>query len=90
MDNNLDTFILNNKTYSNNNNKLLDLISKLENILNDLNNNKEISIIIENIKNIIKIIDNVIIENRENYEKIREEINFLIIFPLYSTWKKIS
>ena len=90
MDNNLDTFILNNKAYSNNNNILLDLISKLENILNDLNNNKEISIIIENIKNIIKIIDNVIIENRENYEKIREEINFLIIFPLYSTWKKIS
>ena len=65
MDNNQDTFLLNNKVYSNNNNILFDVINKLENIVYDLNNNKQINIIIKQIRNIIIIMNNVINENKK-------------------------
>ena len=77
MNNNQDTFILNNKVYSNNNNILLDVINKLENIINDLNNNKQINIIIKQIRNIIIIMNKVVDENKRNNEKIREDIKNL-------------
>ncbi len=38
-------FTLNNKTYSNNNKTLLEIIKKLELIINDINNNKKIDTI---------------------------------------------
>ena len=74
MNNNQDIFILNNKAYSNNNNILFDVVNKLDNIVNDLNNNKKIDIVIKQIKNIITIINNTITENRKNNENIRKEI----------------
>ena len=43
---NQDIFILNNKAYSNNNDLLLEVINKLENIVNDLNSNMQIDLII--------------------------------------------
>ena len=72
-----DKFALNNIIYSNNNNILFDGINKLETIVTDLNNNRQINIIIKEIHNIIKTMNNVINENRKNNAQIREDINKL-------------
>jgi len=70
MDN---SFILNNKIYSNNNNILFEIINKLENIIKDINNN----IIINRIKDIIIIINKLINDNKKNIELIRKDIQDL-------------
>ena len=46
-----DSFILNNKVYSNNNNILFEVVNKMENIVNDLSNNSCINKIMEQIRN---------------------------------------
>ena len=74
---NQDIFILNNKAYSNNNALLLEVINKLENIVNDLNSNKQIDLIINQVKNIITAMHNVINENRKNNIEIKEDIKHL-------------
>jgi hypothetical protein len=74
---NEDILMLNNKAYSNNNNILLDIINKLQNIVNDLYFNKEINNIIYQIKNIIIIMNNVINNNKKNTEEIRKDISKL-------------
>ena len=74
---NEDILMLNNKAYSNNNDILLEIINKLQNIVNDLNCNKEINNIISQIKNIIIIMNNVINNNKKNTEEIRKDINNL-------------
>ena len=58
-----DSFIINNKIYSNNNNILISIVKELENISNDLNNTK-FNNIIKQIKNIIILINKVINENK--------------------------
>ena len=44
------SFIINNKIYSNNNNILINIIKELENISNDLYNNIKLNKIIQQIK----------------------------------------
>ena len=70
MDN---SFILNNKIYSNNNNILFEIMNKLENIIKDINND----IIIKRIKDIIIIINKLINDNKKNIELIRKDIQDL-------------
>ena len=72
MDNNF--FMLNNKIYSNNNDILFDIVYKLDNIVNDLNNKKHIDIVIKQIRNIIIIVNNIINETQKNKEEIKEDI----------------
>jgi len=69
------TFSLNNKIYSNNNNILFDIVNKLQYVLNDLNSNKNHSIIIQQIKNIMIIMNKVIIDNKNNMIVIQKDIN---------------
>ena len=63
-------FKLNNKIYSNNNDILLDVISKLENIIND----SKSDINIKRIKDIIIILNNIIEQNKKNTKEI---INYI-------------
>ena len=70
-------FTLNNKTYSNNNKTLLEIIKKLELIINDINNNKKIDTI-KKIKNIIQLLNNVIIENKNFINLIQEDTNKIV------------
>ena len=55
-----DSFILNNKVYSNNNNILFEVVNKMENIVNDLSNNSCINKIMEQIRNIIILLNSII------------------------------
>jgi len=68
--------IFNNNIYLNylhNNNILLKLVKKLENIIKDINNNN----IIHRIKDIIIIINKLIKDNKKNIELIRNDIKIL-------------
>ena len=56
---------------------LSDIIKKLDIIFNFLSNNTKISIILQEIRNIIKIMNNAINENRNNNEQIKEKIKNL-------------
>ena len=67
---NQNILILNNKAYSNNNNILFDIINKLNNIVENINNNIQSDIIINQIKNIIIIMNNVINDNKKNIDLI--------------------
>ena len=69
---------LNNNAYSNNNDILFNIVKNLESIVIDLNNNKQIDIIINQIKNIIIIMNNVIRDNKKNIDLIRKDINNMI------------
>ena len=64
MDNNI--LNLNNKSYSNYNNILLEVVNKLENIINDLKNKKQVNIIIKQIRNIVIIVNNLINEKKKD------------------------
>ena len=75
--NNENIFSLNNNAYSNNNDILLEVVKKLENIVTDLNKSNKIDVIINRIKDIIIIINKVIIENQKNIELIRKDIKEL-------------
>ena len=57
-----DSFIINNKIYSNNNNILINIIKELENLSNDLNKNDKLNNIIQQIRYIIILINKVINE----------------------------
>ena len=70
-------FNLNNNAYSNNNDILLEVVQKLENIVTDLNKSNEMDIIINRIKDIIIIVNKVITENQKNIELIRKDIKEL-------------
>ena len=59
-------FILNKNIYSNNNNILFDIINKINNVNDDLNNSN-INIIINRIINIIIVINNIIKDNKKKY-----------------------
>ena len=72
-----DSFILNNKVYSNNNNILFEVVNKMENIVNDLSNNSCINKIMEQIRNIIIILNSVIKKNKKNIDLIRKDFNNL-------------
>jgi DNA-binding ferritin-like protein (Dps family) len=69
--------MLNNKIYSNNNNILLEVTSKLNGLISDLTDNKAYKIIIARIKDIINLVNNVIIENKKNTDLIRKDIQTL-------------
>jgi len=72
-----DSFILNNRVYSYNNNILFEIVNKLENIANNLTNNLDLNNIIEQIRNIIIIINKVIKDNNKNIILLRKDINNL-------------
>ena len=84
-----DSFILNNKVYSNNNNILFEVVNKMENIVNDLSNNSCINKIIEQIRNIIIILNSFIKENKNNFDLIRKDINNLRQDIINGNLKKI-
>ena len=84
-----DSFILNNKVYSNNNNILFEVVNKMENIVNDLSNNSCINKIMEQIRNIIIILNSVIKENKKNIDLIRKDINNLRQDIINGNLKKI-
>ena len=68
------SFIINNKIYSNNYNILINIVKELENISNDLNNNTKLNKIIKQIKDIIILINKVINDNKNNINLIRNDI----------------
>ena len=84
-----DSFILNNKVYSNNNNILFEVVNKMENIVNDLSNNSCINKVIEQIRNIIIILNSFIKENKNNFDLIRKDINNLRQDIINGNLKKI-
>jgi len=65
---------LNEKIVSNNNEILFKLVSDLNNIIEDLTNNKKIDNIISQLKNIIIIINNIINDNKKLLEQVRQDI----------------
>ena len=67
---NQDTFLLNNKIFSNNNNILIEIIQNLQQIINYSKDN----IIIKRLSDIIMRINFVVNENRKNYELIRNDL----------------
>ena len=58
---------LNNIAFSNNNNILNDIIIKLQNIVNDIYSRKQADIIVNQLKNIIIIINNITNKNNIKY-----------------------
>ena len=68
-----DTFNLNNKIYSNNNNILLEIINELNQIKNYSNDN----LIIQRLGNIINKMNYIINENKKNLDLIRNDISTL-------------
>ena len=84
-----DSFILNNKVNSNNNNILFEVVNKMENIVNDLSNNSCINKVIEQIRNIIIILNSFIKENKNNFDLIRKDINSLRQDIINGNLKKI-
>ncbi len=65
--------------FANNNNNiaLFSITEKLEGIINDLEEGKQINVIITQLKNIITIINNLIKENNKNMEEIRNSLKKL-------------
>ena len=72
---NEEIFKLNNLCYSNNNENLQRIINKINDTITDLNQNKQIDIIIGRLKDVIMLINKVLIDNKKNFEQIIEEIN---------------
>ena len=70
-------FFLNNKIYSNNNNILLEIAQKLNDIINDLSGSNINKIIINKIKDIILLINKLINDNKKNIELLRKDIQNL-------------
>ena len=70
-----DKLLFNNEIFSNNNITLLEMVSKLENIITDLSTNKDIDNSINLLKTIIIQINNVIESNKICMDKIRIDIN---------------
>ena len=70
-------FFLNNKIYSDNNNILLEIVQKLNDIINDMVGSNINKIIINKIKDIILLINNLIKDNKKNIELIRKDIRNL-------------
>ena len=67
-----------NTIYQSNANEILfDISKRLENIVNDLNNKKEIYNIIKQLKIIINLINKIIYDNKKNTEEIKNEIKNL-------------
>ena len=66
---NQDTFNLNNKVYSNNNNLLFGIINDLQKVINNTNDN----LIIKRIADIITKMNFIINENRKNTQLIMEQ-----------------
>ena len=64
---------LNNIINKNNNDFLFHIIKQLENIINDSNNDKQLSNIINQIKNIIVMMNKFILDNKNNIESIKSE-----------------
>ena len=69
----MEMLTLNNKIYNNNNYILFDIINRLDNIIKDINDD----IIIRRIRDIIILINNLIIDNKKNIELIRKDIQNL-------------
>ena len=70
---NQDTFNLNNKVYSNNNNLLFGIINDLQQVINNTNDN----LIIKRIGDIITKMNFIINENRKNTQLIMDQIALL-------------
>ena len=70
---NQDTFSLNNKVYSNNNNLLFGIINDLQQVINNTNDN----LIIKRIGDIITKMNFIINENRKNTQLIMDQIALL-------------
>ena len=68
-----DTFSLNNKVYSNNNNLLFGIINDLQQVINNTNDN----LIIKRIGDIITKMNFIINENRKNTQLIMDQIALL-------------
>ena len=68
---------LNDLIQKNNNNILYNVVQQLETIISDITSQKNINIIINQIKNIIIIMNKVIAENQKNTEQIRKDIKQL-------------
>ena len=71
MDN--DILNLNNKTYSNNNNILIEIINDINQLMNSIHDN----IIIKRLGDIINKINYIVNENKKNFELIRNDISLL-------------
>ena len=66
---------LNNTIYLNNNQIFNDILIKLQNIVNDIYNKKQIDIIINQLKNIIIIINNIINDNKNNINQLKQYLS---------------
>ena len=82
-----ETSFLANNEYLNSNESLTRVVTKLENIINDINNKKESNTIIEQIKEIIASINNIINENKKNIKQIKKEIINIIGETKTKTYK---
>ena len=71
---NEEIFKLNNLCFSNNNEILVGIINQINEIINDLLQKKQIDIIIKQLKNIIIIANQIITDNKKNFQQIIEEI----------------
>ena len=69
----MEMLALNNSMYINNNDILFDIVNKLEDIIKDINND----IIINRIRDIIILMNNLIKDNKKNIELIRKDIEEL-------------
>jgi len=70
-------FEMNKNAYLNNNKILSDITDKLENIINDLNDKKQTNYIIKKVKGVITLVNNIISDNKKNYDVLKKEINKL-------------
>ena len=70
---NQDTFNLNGKIYSNNNNLLLSIINDLQQVINNANDN----LIIKRIGDIIITMNFAINENKKNYQSIMQQFSLM-------------
>ena len=68
---------LNDLIQKNNNNILYNVVQQLQTVISDITSQKNINIIINQIKNIIIIMNKVIAENQKNTEQIRKDIKQL-------------
>ena len=69
---------MNNKALSDNNSILFNIIKQLEEIVNDLYNNKKIDLIINQIKNIIILTNKIINDNKNSIDLIRKDIDKMV------------
>ena len=67
-------YSLNERKYSKNNNILFSIVTQLEKVINDLNNNSQINNIIIQLKNIIIIINNAINNNKIMLEEFKNDV----------------